>query len=117
MKLFAKIVAPAALAASLLAQPAHADLVIQGRAAQALHCAAMLYMVSDSLYNAGLIDRRTADNAQTNAVRMLAYVPGTDDQKVQAMGQRFDRLMATRSLNQLYDEYNQTSAWCSAHFG
>ncbi len=28
------------------------DLVIQGRAAQALHCSAMLFMVSDELYNA-----------------------------------------------------------------
>ena len=29
---------------------AKADLVIQGRAAQALHCSAMLFMVSDELY-------------------------------------------------------------------
>jgi hypothetical protein len=117
MKTLAKITIPALLAASLLAQPARADLVIQGRAAQALHCAAMLYMVSDTLHDAGLIDDRTADNAQTSAVQMLAYVPGTDEQKVQAMGQRFNKLMNTRSLDQLLDEYNTTSAWCSANFG
>lgn len=117
MKKLAKFTVPALLAASLLAQPARADLVIQGRAAQALHCAAMLYMVSDSLHQAGLIDSRTADNAQTSAVLMLNYVPGTDAQKVQAMGQRFNKLMNTRSLDQLLAEYNKTSAWCTANFG
>ena len=116
MKTLLKTVLPAALAASLLAQPARADLVIQGRAAQALHCAAMLYMVSDSLYEAGLIDYQTADTAQSNAVLMLDYVPGTDDQKVQAMGQRFEKLMRTRSLDQLLDEYNETSTWCNSAF-
>lgn len=116
MKTLLKTVLPAALAASLLAQPARADLVIQGRAAQALHCAAMLYMVSDSLYEAGLIDYQTADTAQTNAVLMLDYVPGTDEQKVQAMGQRFNKLMNTRSLEQLLAEYNETSPWCTANF-
>ncbi len=116
MNLFGKFAISAALAASFLAQPARADLVIQGRAAQALHCAAMLYMVSDKLYEAGLIDYGTADRAQTNAVAMLAYVPGSDDQKVKAMGQRFEKLMRTRSLEQLMGEYNQTSDWCVANF-
>lgn len=116
MRRLAKLVTPAMICASLLAQPAQADLVIQGRAAQALHCAAMLYMVSDSLYQAGLIDHGTADTAQTNAVAMLAYVPGTDDQKVKAMGQRFDKLMRTRTLEQLLGEYNETSNWCTAQF-
>lgn len=116
MKLFETFVLSAAIAASLMAQPARADLVIQGRAAQALHCAAMLYMVSDTLHEAGLIDYQTADRAQTNAVAMLAYVPGTDDQKVKAMGQRFDKLMRTRTLEQLLGEYNETSDWCTAQF-
>lgn len=117
MKNLVKSILPALALTAAIAAPARADLVIQGRAAQALHCAAMLYMVSDSLYQAGLIDYRTADNAQQNAVRMLAYVPGTDDQKVQAMGQRFNKLMRTRSLDQLFDEYNTTSKWCTQNFG
>lgn len=116
MKKLAKFAIPALALATTFAQPARADLVIQGRAAQALHCAAMLYMVSDTLYEAGLLDYSTANSAQENAVRMLDYVPGTDDQKVQAMGQRFDKLMRTRSLDQLLDEYNTTSTWCNAAF-
>ena len=112
----AKIALPALALTAALSQPVRADLVIKGRAAQALHCAAMLYMVSDTLYEAGLLDYSTANSAQENAVRMLDYVPGTDDQKVQAMGQRFDKLMRTRSLNQLLDEYNKTSAWCNSAF-
>ncbi|NTT85813.1 hypothetical protein [Tabrizicola fusiformis] len=116
LKTLAKIALPALALTAALSQPVRADLVIKGRAAQALHCAAMLYMVSDTLYEAGLLDYSTANSAQENAVRMLDYVPGTDDQKVQAMGQRFDKLMRTRSLNQLLDEYNETSAWCNSAF-
>ncbi|GAB1363369.1 hypothetical protein MASR1M32_26050 [Rhodobacter sp.] len=101
------------LSASL---PARADLVIQGRAAQALHCSAMLYMVSDELYRAGYISGADARWAQTAAVKMLAYVPGTDDQKVKAMGQRFEKLMKTRSLDGLMKEYNDTSKWCQKNF-
>lgn len=116
IKTLARIVLPALALAAALAEPARADLVIKGRAAQALHCAAMLYMVSDTLYDAGLLDYATANSAQENAVRMLDYVPGTDDQKVQAMGQRFDKLMRTRSLDQLLGEYNETSTWCNSAF-
>lgn len=108
--------AAATLALGLGTLPAHADLVIEGRAAQALHCAAMLFMVSDTLYDAGLLDYSTANSAQENAVRMLDYVPGTEEQKVQAMGQRFDKLTRTRSLEMLLDEYNKTSTWCEAAF-
>ncbi len=109
--------APLALALILAASlPARADLVIQGRAAQALHCAAMLFMVSDMLNDAGLLDNATTNNAQANAVRMLDYVPGTQDQKVQAMGQRFDKLTRSRSLEGLLTEYNKTSTWCEAKF-
>lgn len=105
-----------ALTTATLAQPARADLVIDGRAAQALHCAAMLFMVSDTLHDAGLLDRDTTARAQQNAVRMLAFVPGSDDQKVQAMGQRFARLKRSRTLEQLLAEYNSTSKWCNKTF-
>ncbi len=98
------------------ALPAKADLVITGRAAQALHCSAMLFMVSDELHAAGYLSRADRDWAQGAAVSMLAYVPGTDDQKVQAMAQRFEKLMRTRSLDGLMAEYNETSAWCQKNF-
>jgi hypothetical protein len=112
-------VAAAALSVSLalgMGMPAKADLVIQGRAAQALHCSAMLFMVSDELYNAGYITRGDRDWAQNAAILMLDYVPGTEDQKVKAMGQRFEKLMRTRSLDGLMQEYNDTSNWCQKNF-
>lgn len=96
--------------------PARADLVIQGRAAQALHCSAMLYMVSDELYRAGYLSRADLNWAQSAAVSMLAYVPGTEDQKVRAMGQRFQKLMRTRTLQGLMNEYNSTAKWCQKNF-
>ncbi|MFZ1481755.1 MAG: hypothetical protein WAT25_13405 [Paracoccaceae bacterium] len=95
---------------------AKADLVIQGRAAQALHCSAMLFMVSDELYQAGYISRGDRDWAQGAAVSMLAYVPGTESQKVQAMGQRFDKLMRSRTVDGLMKEYNDTAKWCRKNF-
>lgn len=111
----------ATLSAALLlglaaAAPARADLVIQGRAAQALHCAAMLYMVADLLHDAGQISARDLDAAQSQAVRMLAYVPGTEDQKVQAMGQRFARITRSRSTAMLMAEFNDTAPWCRKTF-
>lgn len=106
----------AAVSVAILAQPARADLVIEGRAAQALHCAAMLFMVSSMLNDAGMIDDRTAHNAKRGAVRMLGYVPGTLDQKTKAMGQRFEKLMQTRTIEQLFKEYQSTSRWCETHF-
>ncbi len=47
---------------------------------------------------------------------MLDYVPGTENQKVQAMGQRFEKLMRTRSIDALMKEYNDTSKWCQQNF-
>lgn len=109
----------AALALSLglgFAVPAKADLVIQGRAAQALHCSAMLFMVSDEMYQAGYLRRGDRDWAQAAAVQMLEYVPGTDNQKVQAMKQRFTKLMRTRTIGTLMNEYNDTAKWCRKNF-
>lgn len=101
------------LAASL---PARADLVIEGRAAQALHCSALLYMVAEELYQGGYINQSDYTWAQSAAVQMLAYVPGTDEQKVQAMAQRFEKLFASRSLPQLMNEFDKTAPWCQQHF-
>lgn len=99
-----------------LALPAKADLVIQGRAAQALHCSAMLFMVSDELHQAGYILRADRDWGQQAAILMLDYVPGTEEQKLQAMGQRFEKLMRTRTLDALMKEYNDTASWCQKNF-
>ncbi|NJM81965.1 MAG: hypothetical protein HC844_05200 [Tabrizicola sp.] len=96
--------------------PAKADLVIKGRASQALHCSAMLYMVSDELYQAGYLSRSDLDFAQRSAIQMLAYVPGTQDQKVKAMGQRFNRIVRSRTLPQLMAEFNETAPWCQRNF-
>lgn len=96
--------------------PAKADLVIQGRAAQALHCAALLFIASEELYKAGYLPRADYNYAQSAAVHMLAYVPGTEDQKVKAMGQRFEKLLSRKSLPALLQEFDQTAPWCQKTF-
>lgn len=111
-----RVMMAAAALAMTLAPAARADLVIQGRAAQALHCSAMLFMVSSEMRDAGFLTARQTDAAQTAAVRMLAYVPGTEAQKLQAMKQRFTRIMASRSPAQLFAEYDSTAKWCNAAF-
>lgn len=97
-----------------LATPASAQLVIDGRGAQALHCSAMLFMVSSLMFDAGHISRNARDNAQQAALVMLEQVPGTEAQRIQAMRQRFDRIMSSRSPAQLFDEYSSTARWCRA---
>jgi hypothetical protein len=108
------------LTAGVLFAPAKAapaaDLVIEGRAAQALHCAAMLFIVSTELYDIGVISRNTRDTAQRAALVMLDQVPGTEDQRRRAMVQRFQRIMQSRSAEQLANEYNDTALWCRRTF-
>lgn len=96
-----------------LSGAAKADLVIEGREAQALHCAAMLFMVSGLLFDIGEISRNDRDDGQRAALVMLDRVPGTDDQRRRAMVQRFGRIMESRSPEDLGREYAQTSRWCS----
>ena len=69
----------AALLAATLATPAQAELVIEGRSAQALHCAAMLFIVSTELFDLGEISRNARDNAQRAAlvIEGLALKPGS----------------------------------------
>ena len=105
-----------ASALALSPGPAHADLVIEGRAAQALHCAAMLFLLSSDLHDQGFISRNTRDTAQRAALVMLDYVPGTDDQCIRAMGQRFARIMNSRTPDQLFKEFTDTSNWCRKTF-
>jgi hypothetical protein len=101
----------------LAAQPAATgDLVIEGRAAQALHCAAMLFLLSATLYDAGELSRNTRDAAQRAALVMLDQVPGTEEQRRRAMVQRFARIMDSRSPDMLLDEYARTAEWCRRTF-
>ncbi|MDO8884116.1 MAG: hypothetical protein U0934_00650 [Pseudotabrizicola sp.] len=106
----------AILLALSFGQTAQADLVIEGRAAQALHCAAMLFIVSTELYDIGEISRNTRDNAQRAALVILDQVPGSEDQRRRAMVQRFERIMTSRTLEQLVKEYNATARWCRSAF-
>lgn len=106
----------AAIVTLTLTAPARADLVIDGRAAQALHCAAMLFIVSTELYDFGEISRNARDNAQRAALVMLDQVPGTEDQRRRAMMLRFDRLMTSRTPAALAKEYAETALWCRRTF-
>ena len=92
------------------------DLVIEGRAAQALHCAAMLFLLSSALYDAGELSRNTRDAAQRAALVMLDQVPGTEEQRRRAMAQRFGRIMESRTPETLLAEYAQTADWCRTTF-
>lgn len=112
---------PALAAASLTlclaaAAPAQADLVIQGRAAQALHCATMLLVVSGVLHDAGMLDEADYDAAALATVVMLQHVPGTEEQKLQAVRQRGEKLIRTRTLDQLAHEFDSTAPWCQKNF-
>ncbi len=95
---------------------AKADLVIEGRASQALHCSAMLAMVSGLLDEAGMIEASDARLGMLQAISMLDYVPGTKAQKTQAMRQRFRRIADSRSLPDLFKEYSTTARWCNKNF-
>lgn len=114
--MYLKHLAVSAALACSLAAPAHADLVIDGRASQALHCSAMLLMVSTVLNDAGLLSTRDTQVAHLGAAIMLDYVPGTVEQKKQAMRQRVTRIVQSRSLEQLGKEYATTAKWCNRHF-
>lgn len=106
-----------ALAVGLaLPATARADLVIEGRAAQALHCATMNLIISGVLYDAGYISRRDAETLLAASIKILDHVPGTDDQKLQAVKQRGERIVATRTLEQLAKEFNQSAKFCARTF-
>ena len=105
-----------ALLALPLATPVRADLLIEGRPAQALHCSAMLFIVSTELYDLGEISRNSRDTAQRAALVMLDQVPGTEEQRRRAMVQRFERIMTSRTPGQLAKEYTDTARWCRSTF-
>lgn len=115
MRLTSLICVPA-LCLGLALPVAAKPLIIEGRASQALHCAAVLYMVSEELYRSGYVNRGDYDTAQQAAIRMLAHVPGTEKQKIDAMGQKFERLFRSRNLEQLMTEFDNSADWCRQEF-
>ncbi|MBK6467011.1 MAG: hypothetical protein IPL38_16035 [Rhodobacter sp.] len=108
------IVAALTLPAAL---PAQAErLVIEGRAAQALHCATMMAIVGGVVHEAGLMSDSDFELMAFGAVRMMEHVPGTEAQKMQAMRQRGKKILETRTLDQLADEFDSTFDWCMKKF-
>lgn len=109
--------AAAALVLSLGATaPAKADLVIEGRAAQALHCVSMLLIISAVLNEEGYLSPRDVEGAMTAAVLMMDHIPGTDDQKMRAVRQRSEKIMRTRTLLELAKEFDSTARFCQRNF-
>lgn len=108
-------IAFAALSLSLaLTAPARADLVLEGRDAQKLHCAAMLVVISDRLALAGFIPPEARTQAQLTAVALLAQLPGSERDRVRALVQRSEKLMASRTMPQLMEEFRKTADWCAS---
>jgi len=99
------------------ALPAQAEkLVIEGRAAQALHCATMLLIVGGVLYDVGEISETDYRDSTLGVILILDHVPGTDAQKMQAMKQRGKKILETRTPEQLGKEFSTTADWCMAKF-
>ena len=99
-----------------LATSAQADITYQGRDAQGLHCAAMLTIASALLYKANQISEHEFKIGLTGSAIILSQLPGTEAEKIQAMRQRADSIIRTRSLDQLGKEFNSTGKWCRREF-
>ena len=116
MRFPTRLALAAALALSF-ALPAQAEkLVIEGRAAQALHCATMLLIVGGVLYEVGEISERDYRDSTLGVILILDHVPGTEAQKMQAMKQRGKKILETRTPEQLSKEFSSTADWCMAKF-
>ncbi len=113
-----RFLAPLALGLALsVPQTASAEkLVIEGRAAQALHCATMMAIIGSVGHDAGFISDRDFEMMAFAAYRILEHVPGTEAQKMQAMKQRAAKLEATRTLPELVNEARRTQAFCMKKF-
>lgn len=111
----------AALLAVTLSSPsaraADGDLVIDGRAAQALQCSAMLVMVSTDMHEAGMLDEELFTTSKIVAAYILVnHVPGTTEQKKKAIRQRIAHIMKTRKPSELFKEFRSTFDWCGKEF-
>lgn len=98
---------------SLAATPASADLVISGRDAQKLQCAAMVLALADHLEAWGEIPPEAVLQAQGAAMALIAQIPGSERDRVQALLQRIDKLRATRSPSELAREFERSTRWCA----
>lgn len=102
---------------SLASAPARAEsLVIEGRAAQALQCSAMLFMTANVMYEAGYVPAWVQADAQRIALLILEQVPGTEEQRIQAMTQRFQKIVASKTPEELVGEYEASERWCRKEF-
>ncbi|MBM7067787.1 hypothetical protein [Actibacterium sp. 188UL27-1] len=110
------LAAACALTLTMIAPQADAQLAIKGKSAQALHCAAIQFSVSEVLFSGGLIDPSDRDAGQLKAVRYLNHVPGDDRTKMKAMKKRLVQLLDSRSLLDLVSEWDKSRKWCARTF-
>lgn len=97
--------------------PAKADLVIEGRAAQALQCASTLIVGAEVLWAAGELTQGEYDEIYSAAAWILDnHVPGTDEEKIQAVEQRGAKIADRYTIDELADEIDRTGAWCEKEF-
>ena len=108
----------ACLCLSLPSPHLHAaePLVIDGRDAQALQCSAMLYMAASVMHDAGFVPAWVRDDAQASDMRILEQLPGTQEQRIQAMAQRFEKIVDNQTPAELLDDYQNSERWCRREF-
>lgn len=113
---FAALAACFCLSLSSLNAHAAEPLVIEGRDAQALQCAAMLYMAASVMNDAGFVADWVREDAQATAMRILEQLPGTQDQRIQAMAQRFEKIVDNQTPAELLEDYQNSERWCRREF-
>lgn len=106
----------AALMVLAFALPADARLVIEGRDAQKLHCAALLTVVTARLDAVGILTPEDRGTATLVAALIMLQLPGTAAERGKALEQRSEKLLRERSARQLFHEFKATSRWCRTNF-
>ena len=99
-----------------LATHASADIVYQGRDAQALHCAAMLALAGALLYKSGKITEERFMSGINVSIKIMSQLPGSESEKQKAFDQRAEKIVRSRSLPQLKEEFTSTGKWCQRDF-
>lgn len=95
---------------------ARADLVITGRDAQKLHCAGLLWVVSERLDRGGLLPPESLMQARTAALMILSQLPGSERDRARALAQRAARIGQNRDTVALMEEFDRNAAWCQRNF-
>ncbi|MEL6522940.1 MAG: hypothetical protein AAFQ66_18360 [Pseudomonadota bacterium] len=106
----------ATLALGALTGQVQAKIVIEGRSAQALNCAAIQFSAMEVLFSGGLIDNAKRDAAQEMAVQYLQHVPGTRKQRMRAMRMRLVSLNEKLDLIGLLEQWEGSQRWCERNF-